>query len=46
MKLFEHVKLEAFEPKRVNPVLNIIEVNSLGLGGLQLTSCSIKQNRD
>ena len=28
--------IEASEPKWVNPVLNIIEVNSLRLGGLHL----------
>ena len=30
--------MEASEPKWVNPVLNIIGVNSLRLGGLQLSS--------
>ena len=30
------VELEATEPKWVNPVLNIIGVNSLRLGGFQL----------
>ena len=29
-------ELGAFEPKWVNPVLNIIGVNSLKLGGLQI----------
>ena len=32
------IQLEAFESKWVNSVLNIIEVNSLRLGGLQLSS--------
>ena len=30
------IELGASEPKWVNPVFNIIEVNSLKLGGLQL----------
>ena len=37
--------LEAFEPKWVNPILNIIEVNTLRPGGLRIiqrkTSLSI-----
>ena len=33
--------MEAFEPKRVNSILNIIVVNLLILGGLQITSINI-----
>ena len=34
--------MEASEPKRVNPLLNIIGVNSLRLGGLQMEYCKTK----
>ena len=33
---FDVLKLEASEPKWVNPILNIIGVNSLRIGGLQI----------
>ena len=42
-KFYDHIlnDLEAFDPKWVNSILNIIEVNSLGLGGHQVIALNI-----